>query len=190
MAAPASPAAPLPDDVPPGDPTGWLAAEVPELDADLVLLVLLTARFGRLVELAFETDAQQRGRTAAEDRVLGALLLVGEPHRLSPTRLRQVLAQTSGGMTKTLARLEGADLVRRVADPDDRRGLLVELTAAGRREARQALGSQVERYDRTFADLDDDDRRRALASVRTLLDALEPALGARPSGRRRAEGRF
>jgi DNA-binding MarR family transcriptional regulator len=39
--------------------------------------------------------------------------------------------RTSGGMTHLVDRLERDGLVERVADPDDRRGLLVGLTRKG-----------------------------------------------------------
>jgi DNA-binding MarR family transcriptional regulator len=41
--------------------------------------------------------------------------------------------RTSGGMTHILDRLERQDLIERLADPDDRRGVLVGLTRKGHR---------------------------------------------------------
>ena len=47
-------------------------------------------------------------------------------------------------MTNRLDRLEEAGLVRRLPDPDDRRGVLVELTDAGRtRLGRQSVSAQA-----------------------------------------------
>jgi MarR family 2-MHQ and catechol resistance regulon transcriptional repressor len=45
---------------------------------------------------------------------------------------RKVLL-TSGSITAAVDRLESRDLVRRMADPEDARARIVELTAAGRR---------------------------------------------------------
>jgi DNA-binding MarR family transcriptional regulator len=160
----------------------WLAGQVGEHDATTALLMLWTARLGQLNDQLLEEQARQGGRTAAEDRVLVALLLVGPPHQMSPTRLREALVQSSGGMTKTLRRLEHVGLVRRAADPADGRGLLAELTSSGRRAAQEALDGHVRRYDHLLADLDVERREQVLAAVRTVLDLLETELGARPSG--------
>lgn len=64
--------------------------------------------------------------------VLAALRRSPPSHRLTPTELYQALMRTSGAMTNRLRRLEAAGLVRRVADPDDGRSILAELTPQGR----------------------------------------------------------
>ena len=53
------------------------------------------------------------------------------PHRLSPKEVGVSLLFSSGGLTKLLERLESRGLVAREPDPNDGRGVLVSLTAAG-----------------------------------------------------------
>jgi DNA-binding MarR family transcriptional regulator len=48
-------------------------------------------------------------------------------------------------MTTRLDGLEQAGLVRRLPDPDDRRGVLVELTKKGLRLHQEAVGVQAEK---------------------------------------------
>ena len=48
-------------------------------------------------------------------------------------------------MTNRLDRLEQSGLVRRLPDPDDRRGVLVELTDHGRETYRSAVGVQAKK---------------------------------------------
>ena len=60
-------------------------------------------------------------------------LPVGPPHRLSPTRLGRGLMLSSAGVTSRIDRLERRRLVHRLPDPDDRRGVIVELTEEGAR---------------------------------------------------------
>jgi DNA-binding MarR family transcriptional regulator len=67
----------------------------------------------------------------AEWTVLGQLRLGGEPYRSSPGKLAKHEQLSSGAMTNRLDRLEERGLIRRLPDPDDRRGVLVELTEAG-----------------------------------------------------------
>jgi DNA-binding MarR family transcriptional regulator len=63
--------------------------------------------------------------------VLAALRRAGEPYRLTPTRLAEEALISTAGMTNRLDRLEDAGLIARLPDPDDRRGVLVELTDEG-----------------------------------------------------------
>jgi DNA-binding MarR family transcriptional regulator len=60
-------------------------------------------------------------------RCLGALLTDGS---LSASKLAERVRLTRGSMTIALDRLEAAGYVRRIDDPDDRRGVRVEATAA------------------------------------------------------------
>ena len=56
----------------------------------------------------------------------------GPDYRLRPTDLTNATMLTSSGTTKRLDKLEQAGLIRREADPADRRGTLITLTPAGR----------------------------------------------------------
>jgi DNA-binding MarR family transcriptional regulator len=64
--------------------------------------------------------------------VLASLRRAGPPFTLTPTQLYRSLLLTSGAMTNRLDRLESAGLVKRMIDPEDRRGLRILLTAKGR----------------------------------------------------------
>ena len=50
---------------------------------------------------------------------------------------------SSGAMTNRIDRLEHAGLVRRLPDPDDRRGVLVELTEAGHKAWEDSVATQA-----------------------------------------------
>ena len=64
--------------------------------------------------------------------MLGSLLRAGAPFQRSPGQLAKRFDLTSGAMTNRLDRLEAEELIRRLPDPDDRRGVIVELTPKGR----------------------------------------------------------
>jgi DNA-binding MarR family transcriptional regulator len=124
-------------------------------DLDVSPLTVLS----RVTRLARHLDLQRRGAFARHDLeiwefdVLSALRRAGEPYRLSPGALLTQTLVTSGTMTNRIDRLVEHGLVERLPSPDDRRGVLVQLTDAGRA-----------RVDAAFADLLDVERR--------LLDAL------------------
>jgi DNA-binding MarR family transcriptional regulator len=52
---------------------------------------------------------------------------------------------SSGAMTNRLDRLEEADLVRRLPDPEDRRSVVVELTDHGRETIQKMVGAQAQK---------------------------------------------
>lgn len=67
----------------------------------------------------------------ADYAVLATLRVAGEPYRMSPSRLQATMLFTSGGVSNLLRRVEKKGYVRRLADPADGRGILVELTPTG-----------------------------------------------------------
>jgi DNA-binding MarR family transcriptional regulator len=69
-----------------------------------------------------------------------------------------------------------------VTDPEDRRALLVERTAKGRRATERIDAVVSAHYEELFADLDASDRRELTTLVRKMLDRLEPATGRTASG--------
>lgn len=72
------------------------------------------------------------GVTWREWQVLTNLMLAGDTPR-SPSDLASTLMVTTGAMTNVLDRLEQAALMRRVRNPADRRSVIVEPTAKGRK---------------------------------------------------------
>ena len=81
------------------------------------------------------------GLSTAKFSVLSELVKSGEPVSLSDLASR--LSCVRSNMTQLVDRLESEGLVRRVADPKDRRGVRAEITDAGR--VKQQAGSvQVE----------------------------------------------
>ena len=77
--------------------------------------------------------------------MLSALRLAGPPYRLTPTRLGRGLLLSSAGITSRLDRLERRELVVRLPDPDDRRGVLIELTARAPSSSMPRSGEHGER---------------------------------------------
>src|SRR2546430_14728094 len=71
--------------------------------------------------------------------VLSALVMARPPHTLSPTQLFRGLMLSSAGMTKRLDRLERRGLGKRRPDPNDRRGVMIQLSESGRRLDRKSV---------------------------------------------------
>ena len=73
------------------------------------------------------------GLTIMRHDILINLLIQGEPFQMSPKALSEATFMTSGGTSNALEHLEQEGLVTREPDPNDRRGVLVTLTAEGHR---------------------------------------------------------
>ena len=89
---------------------------------------------------ALEETLSQHELTWGEWKVLGSLIL-GECD--SPGELSSGLEVSTGAMTNRLDRLEEAGLIRRVRDPEDRRGVKIELTDAGKRVWTESTSAQA-----------------------------------------------
>ena len=125
---------------------------------------------GRRQEAVFSRFGVNRGEVGA----LSALRVSGPPHRLSPTRLGRGLMLSSAGVTSRIDRLERRGLVRCLPDPDDRRGVIVELTDEGARLVDEAVAAVAESDRQLLARLDADEIAQLQALLKKLLASLEP----------------
>lgn len=137
--------------------------------------LMVLGRIGRLHESFLQDGCARHGLTSTDLRVLAFLHLHGSERPTSPTLIASWIVQTSGGVTATLRRLTERGLVERRADPDDGRGKLVAITAAGLATYRTLLADLSARYAHLTDGID-------LAAT---LDALAPLLAAyeRSAGR-------
>jgi len=105
--------------------------------------------------------------------VLATLWQQGPPYHLSPTELCKSAMLSSGAMTNRLDRLEGSGLVARQPDPDDRRGLIIELTPKGKSLVDQAISVRLEEANEAVSSLDDSERQELIRLLRKLFAAQE-----------------
>lgn len=117
------------------------------------------AVFSRISRLARRLDRVRSDAFSAYDieswefDVLAALRRAGAPYELSPGRLLRETLVTSGTMTNRVDRLTARGLVERHPDPDDRRGVLVRLTAEGKAAVDGAFTALLSAERELLADL-------------------------------------
>jgi DNA-binding MarR family transcriptional regulator len=147
--------------------------ERPDLDTTAM------AVFGRIYRLAkLSGDEVERAYAAygigrPEFDVLATLRRAAAPHRLSPGALAASMMLSSGGTTARLDRLEKAGLVRRSPDPQDRRGVLVQLTDTGRALVDEAVTAGLGRQQELLAHLPKAKQEQLSSLLRDLLTTLE-----------------
>ena len=149
------------------------ARERPELAS------LPMAMFGRLLEAAERVTRDhlnplfaKTGLQSGEFDVLATLRRSGDPYMLSPTSLYEAMMISSGGMTNRLDRLERAGLIERRPDPNDRRGKLIALTAAGRRVIDETLTRHVANEERLMSVLTTAEQEKLNALLKKLITGL------------------
>jgi DNA-binding MarR family transcriptional regulator len=152
---------------------GQWGAERPDLDLDTMDLAARLMRVGELIKGRIEEFAAGFGIHRGEGDVLFALRRAGPPFRLSPTRLAASLLVTSGTMTNRLDRLEQRGLIKRLPNPNDRRGLDIELSAEGRRLVDEAVTEHVANEREMLSVLSQRDRADLIRITRKLMDHLE-----------------
>jgi DNA-binding MarR family transcriptional regulator len=134
--------------------------------------------FTRLTRVGLLVDAFQHrcldsfGLRFIDYSVLRVLQLAGEPYRMSPTALAEIVLRSTGGMTQILDRLARAGFVERTADPSDRRKIVVELKPDGLRIAKAANASYRRERERVLKELSDGEVDELDRAVHRLLDVL------------------
>jgi DNA-binding MarR family transcriptional regulator len=101
--------------------------------------------------------------------VLATLRVEGAPYRMSPKALLDSLILTSGGLSNLLRRLEKAGHIRRMADEQDGRGVIVELTEQGRRLVEPAMRDHAKTERRLVAALSKAEQRAAASALARMM---------------------
>ena len=137
----------------------------------------VTARLSRVALHVARVQEESFGRyglNRGEVGVLAALRFAGPKQQLSPTRLFKGLMLSSAGITSRLDRLEQRGYVKRSRHPEDRRGVLVELTDSGRHVLEMAVNADTARERDLMAGLNAAERKALAALLKKLLSSLEP----------------
>ncbi len=148
-------------------------AERPDLDVEPLQVLSRISRLARHLDRARRAAFASHGLEPWEFDVLSALRRQGPPYQLTPGALLRATLVTSGTMTNRIDGLAKAGLVHRRPDPQDRRGVLVTLTAEGQQRADEALADLVlSEYD-LLSGLDPADRRTLAGLLRVVLAPLD-----------------
>ena len=148
--------------------------ELPDLDFEVEGIVDRIMGLSRRIKRMMEETCAEHGLTWGEWKVLGYLhRKAGPARRASPGQLAEHLELSSGAMTNRLDRLEEAGLIERLRDPDDRRGVQVELTAAGRVAYEQTTTAQAEKESLVASALSAREKKDLNALLRRMMITFE-----------------
>lgn len=149
--------------------------ERPDLDVSPLEVLSRVTRLGRHLDRARSAAFDRHGLETWEFDVLAALRRSGAPYRLSPGQLVAQTMVTSGTMTNRIDRLARRELVRRLPDPADGRGVMVHLEDGGRVLADAALADLLRIERDALAVLGEGELDQLGGLLRTLLTTFDPA---------------
>ena len=145
------------------------ARQRPDLDLGAVAVFSRISRLAKRLDLARREAFTAHAIESWEFDVLAALRRAGEPYELSPGRLLKETLVTSGTMTNRVDRLTARGLVERHPDPEDRRGVIVRLTADGLRAVDGAFEALLAAEAQLLTSLSARDQKKLAELLRTLL---------------------
>ena len=151
--------------------------ELPELDLETEGIVERIHKLERLVDRAMQETLDAFDMSHGEWKVLANLRRAGPPYRGKPGKLAARLDLSSGAMTNRLDNMERRGLIRRLDDPDDRRGVIVELTHEGKAFWDATVAAQAEKESLVDSVLGEREKRELNDLLRRLMRAFEDVHG-------------
>ncbi|GAB2925951.1 MarR family winged helix-turn-helix transcriptional regulator [Streptomyces mayteni] len=142
--------------------------ERPDLDVEPLEVLSRVSRLARHLDRARRLAFTEHELEPWEFDVLTALRRAGGTYQLSPGQLLTQTLVTSGTMTNRIDRLAKRGLVERQPDPNDRRGVLVRLTEAGKRHADAALAGLLAQERALLSALSAAERQQLAGLLRAL----------------------
>lgn len=150
---------------------GQWSTERPELDCSGLDVVARVQDAAKLLRRGEDDALEGLDLKMWEYDVLSALRRQGDQFRMSASELARESLLSSGAMTNRIDRLTERGLVRRAADPADRRGVYVVLTAAGRALVDRALEARLHLADAQVAGLTREERLGLASGLRKIIAA-------------------
>lgn len=158
------------------------AREIPNLDPLTEGIVERIEHLAKAFDRSLEETLAASGLDRRSFKVLAKLRAVGPPYRRSAGQLAERMRLSSGAMTNRLDQMEAAGWVRRLPDPHDRRGTLVEPTEEGHAVWERTAGTQAIREAKISSALDATDRAELNRLLRALMRGFPPeGHGAHPA---------
>lgn len=142
----------------------------PDLDVSPLEVLSRLSRISSHLDSARAQAFRDHQLESWEFDVLAALRRVGPPFALSAGALAQATHVTSGTMTTRADRLLGRGLVTRFPDPQDRRGVQVQLTTDGLKAVDGALTDLLSSEASILSSLSSHEQDALASQLRKLLN--------------------
>ena len=155
--------------------------ERPDLDASSLAIIARVTRLARAIDEDAAAALREFSLSDVEFQLLAAIRTAPDC-RAAPRSLLQPLMVTSGGLTNRIDRLEAGGFVVRAPNPDDRRGVFLELTTRGRDLVDRVTTAYLHNQDELLREaLTESERAKLAPLLHKLLDSLSARNRRRPA---------
>lgn len=144
-----------------------------DIDPEVEGVVDRISSISKHLTRTFDETLAKYALNMGEYKLLSRLVTRSAEHRMSAGDLSRTLMLSSGATTNRIDRMERAGLVRRLRDPNDRRGVLVEITPAGKKLIDKAVTEQAAKERDVVSALGGKDLTALNDLLRTVLISLE-----------------
>jgi DNA-binding MarR family transcriptional regulator len=148
-------------------------AERPDIDPGPVHVYGLIGRIQMQCTALIDEALLPFSLTRGTYDVLTALRRAGAPYSLSPKQIAQSLLLSGAGLTSRLNKLEAQNYLARLPEPNDRRTLRVQLTAAGEAVINEAIPRVFEVQRGLLLPLGPAGQQRLLSELMRFADAID-----------------
>ncbi len=155
----------------------WAVANWPQIEPEVEGIVTRVEKIQRHLQAAMRASLGEAGLTKEEWKVLMPLHESVRSHGW----LCRDLDVSTGAMTNRLDKLETRGLIRRTPDPQDRRGVLLELTAEGQSRLEEYVDAGAGRERELLDDLTLSEKQELNRLLSKLLVSLQMKGAERPS---------
>jgi DNA-binding MarR family transcriptional regulator len=149
----------------------WRAVR-PDLDPSPLELVGRVIVLAGLLERSVDEALAKHALSLGQFDILATLRRQGAKGGMTPTQLLRSVVLSSGGMTSRLDKLEAAGLIDRKPDPSDRRGVVVSLTAKGRKVIDAATATRFQEAQDSLPDIPAGERKVLADMLRAWLTQM------------------
>ena len=147
--------------------------ERPDLDSSALEVVGRVIVIAQFLERRVNAALEPLGLSLGQFDILATLRRQGPEGKMTPTQLMKSVMLSSGGMTNRIDRLEQAGLIRREADPADRRGVVVGLTKKGRELIDRATKARFDEARKSLPSLNGKAKKELADNLRKWLSELD-----------------
>lgn len=148
------------------------SSRYPDSDPSAVPIFALGHTLSILLEQFHTRSFRSLDHTHPTFAILAMLSTIPQEQQITPAKLGEFIGQTSGGMNKTLKRLEDKSFIERQSNPNDKRSVNISLTEEGTREADRVCPKHAQNELRQLSQLSSEEIQQIESSLQLLIKVL------------------
>lgn len=150
----------------------WQQTDIPQSTYVGTEIIGRMVRMNAFIQQQVETNLAEHQMNIGDFNLL-AVLLREEPQELTPGRIQELILVSSGGLSNRMTRLEDRNLITRLPDPNDRRGVIVKLTPEGKALIEAAAPTHLALENRLVENLTEEEQTALTVLLKKMLFNFE-----------------